>query len=97
MDTEKINQAKTIVASEIKKIAANTPCNHGTLGAMKKLTKREAEAYNMALYFVTKVCRIEIGIPAINDDGKAVYSEAEREALNLVQVIADAAVEIAGK
>lgn len=82
------SKAAATIAAEIAKITANYPADCGTVGSTLGMTKREAQAQSIALYFVTNVYRIA---PA--DDG----SEGEAERAALVKTIADAAIAITGK
>jgi hypothetical protein len=91
MDTNTKSQASKIVAAEIAKLPANTPMDHGTLGASQKLTKREGQAKSMALYFVKRMT----GMTTFGDSDRRTPEQAA--ALADVDEIAAAAVEIAGK
>lgn len=88
----KNQQAITIIASEIAKLPANTPGDHGTLAASRGMTQREAKAYSMALYIVQRLYGITL-------DGRLPenYTADQKDASALVDQIANAAVGIAGK
>lgn len=81
-------QAAEIIASQIAKLPANTPMEHGTLGAYNGMTKREGEAYNMTLYFVGRL----YGWTDINADDPEFD-----EKITVVKSIAAQAVEKSGK
>ena len=49
---EKKQQAIEIIATEIAKLPANYPMDHGTLGRFRNLTQREGQAHDMAKCFV---------------------------------------------
>ena len=92
MNEQKNQQATEIIAKEISKLPANTPMDHGTLGAYNKLTKREGQAESMALYFVTRMYKIEFPAKCIDE-----WTAEEKQWYEVVKQMAAAAIAITGK
>ena len=49
---EQRQQAINIIATEISKLPASRPMDHGTLGHFRGLTQREGQAHDMAKCFI---------------------------------------------
>jgi hypothetical protein len=91
MDTNKINQATEIIATQIAKLPANRPMDHGTLGNFNGLTQREGQAKDMAKTFVTMLTGIDFGgLPET-------WTAEQSAAWTTVKEIAAAAVAKSGK
>jgi len=61
-DETKKTQAVKIITAQISKLPADTPCDYGTVGALRKMTKREGEAENLARYFVENMYKVEFPV-----------------------------------
>ena len=91
MDTSMNQQAVEIISQQIASIPANTPMDHGTVGALKGQTKREGEAYGMALYFVKQMTGLSFG--ELPED----YTDEQKDAAQNAKEIAAAAIAKVGK
>lgn len=92
MDTSKNQMAINFVAAEIAKLPANSPMEHGTIGAGDGLTQRQGRAKGMAIQIVETIRRQPFPAALYED-----WTAAERADYENVQIIADAAVAQIGK
>jgi hypothetical protein len=91
-DAQKNQQAAQAIASQIGKLPANAPMDHGTAGGLMGMTKREGEAENMARYFVTRMYKVQFAGDLYEN-----WTAEQRQANEIVKAIAAAAIAVTGK
>lgn len=92
MDAAKKTQVINVIATEVSKLPANTPMDHGTVGSLTGQTKRESSAEDTARFVVSKIEKV-----TFSGSLYETWTDAEKAANDLVKEIAHAVIEITGK
>jgi len=92
INTTRNEQVAQAIAVEIAKLPAEARLTNQSTGAWLEVTKREAEAKSMSLFFVQKFYKVELTGELYED-----MAQDEKDIIEIAKSIASKAVEISGK